>query len=555
MAANRKATDTAIDLRDAEPPRGPMSSPTPAFETRTVMKGWHHVVFWGLTALLALATLQFALYWYSIEEWSDRPWAMGVLTVVLLLFLAQYLQSWTTMPRMRRPIPPAPEPNQRVALATTFVPGAEPLEMLELTVAAMVGVDYPHDSWVLDEKNDPAVAEICARHGARHFTRHGREDLNRPEGSLKARTKYGNINAWLSEKGFGEYDVIGFFDPDHIPEPDFLDRTMGYLRDPSVGFVQGAQIYYNQGAGFIARGAAEESYSYYSSTLMAAFGMGHTVMVGCHNVHRAEALEGIGGLAAHDADDLLTALHYQREGWRGVYVPEVTAGGITPVAWPAYLTQQRRWARSVLDIKLRHLPKLWPDLPKSSRWFSLLQGASYPIDVALPMIGISLLTWILITGEASILSRLFGQEFLMLLLVIAGINVFRQAFFLEPGRERGLHWRAGVLRAAKWPWVALGMWEALVGSRTTYELTAKGSSTPLGARALLPHLLIGVVVLGAYTWSLATDRIAYWTMHFWGPFLTFISLGVFATGFWRPPTGYDRELWESWQEGRNEGES
>lgn len=514
------------------------------------MRRWHRVTYLLLSAFLGMALLQFGLYWAGIPDWATRPVEMALLTVILLLVVAQYLQSWTTMPAMRRPVPPPPEPGQRVALATTFVPGVESLEMLELTLSAMTAVSYPHETWVLDEGNDPDVIELCARHGALHFSRRGRPELSADQGPLAARTKYGNINAWLQTVGFARYDVVGFFDPDHVPEPDFLDRSLGYLRDPSVGFVQGAQIYYNQDASFIARGAAEESYSYYSSTLMAAFGLGHTVMVGCHNVHRVSALKEIGGLAPHDADDLLTALHYHRDGWAGVYVPEVLAAGITPVGWPAYLTQQRRWARSVIDIKLRHLPRLWRHLSRSSRMFALLQGASYPIDVAVPLIGTVLLTWILLTGETSILSRLFGHQLLALLLAIAGLNVFRQVFFLEPERERGLHWRGGLLRAAKWPFIAVGIAEGLVGARRRYEITDKGGATPRGARMLLPHFWIGLTVAAAYAWSVATDHVVYWSLHVWGLLVPALSFGIFAAGFWRPPPAFDRAIWSRWERGR-----
>ena len=47
-----------------------------------------------------------------------------------------------------------------------------------------------------------------------------------------------------------------------------------------------------------------------------------------------------------------------RTGWQGVYVPEILARGITPVDWMGYLRQQRRWARSVLDFKLRRTSEI-----------------------------------------------------------------------------------------------------------------------------------------------------------------------------------------------------
>src|SRR5215468_4921127 len=93
-------------------------------------------------------------------------------------------------------------------------------------------------------------------------------------------------------------------------------------------------------------GAAEETYAYYSAAQMAAYALGYPIITGCHNAHRVTALQAVGGFAPHEADDLLLTLHYRARGWRGVYVPQVLARGLTPVDWPGYLQQQRRWARS-----------------------------------------------------------------------------------------------------------------------------------------------------------------------------------------------------------------
>ena len=109
---------------------------------------------------------------------------------------------------------------------------------------------------------------------------------------------------------------------------------------------------------------------------MTAYALGYPIVVGSHNTHRTAALRDVGGFAPHDADapdhDPLP-----RGGWRGVYVPLRLAAGITPVDWGGYLTQQRRWARSVIDVKLRLLPKLGGRLLIRERLTSFMQGLYY----------------------------------------------------------------------------------------------------------------------------------------------------------------------------------
>ena len=61
--------------------------------------------------------------------------------------------------------------------------------------------------------------------------------------------------------------------------PHFLTSALGYFGDSSVGFVQAPQVYYNQDASFVARGAAEETYGFYSVHDMASYSAGHPIIV------------------------------------------------------------------------------------------------------------------------------------------------------------------------------------------------------------------------------------------------------------------------------------
>jgi len=277
---------------------------------------------------------------------------------------------------LRRPPPPPPRAGWWVGVATTFVPGAEALEMLEVTVQALVALAYPHDTWVLDEGDDARVRALCRRLGARHFSRQALAPYQTAQGRFQARSQHGNDTAWLAAHGFASYDLILNIDPDHVPAPTLLREVLGYFDDPTIGYVQVAQGYYNQAASFLARGAAEETYAYYSVTQMASYGLGCPIVTGCHTTHRVTALREVGGFAPHDADDLRITFLYRAAGWQGVYVPQLLARGLTPVDWAGYLRQQRRWARSVLDIKCRLYPRLAGRLAPRARVLGCLHGLS-----------------------------------------------------------------------------------------------------------------------------------------------------------------------------------
>jgi cellulose synthase (UDP-forming) len=506
--------------------------------TVRVFQGLDFFVYPVLTALNLAAVVIAARYWFGHWELSNP--SVWIASLLLLPVLAIFELRWLGLPAMRRPLPPPPEPGLRVAAVTTFVPGAEPLEMLELTLLALVELEYPHESWVLDEGDDPRVGALCARLGARHFSRCRLPRYQTAAGRYARETKHGNYNAWLSEFGFEGYDVVVCFDPDHIPRRDYLTRVLGYLRDPVVGYVQPAQLYYNQRASFIARGAAEETYAFYSSVLMSTAAVGFPLLFGCHTVHRTSALRELGGLAAHDADDLLLGLRYVAAGWRGVYVPEPLAVGLTPVDWTGYLKQQRRWARSVLDIKLRHFPGLARALPRRARLAALVHGLTYLQGLLVPA-GLLLLAYVLVSGKTPVPLHLAAAvRFVTLWTVLLLCELYRQRFYLLPRTEIGLHWRGMLLRFAKWPVLSLALLDVARHRRPGYELTYKVRRSTQPGLLLLPHLVVALVIISAWALGNARHTITYPLLDVAAGWVAVVSLAIFATGRNRFPAPFDR---------------
>jgi cellulose synthase (UDP-forming) len=474
-----------------------------------------NIAFALLTCLSVAAIVSFLAHWFSFGDWLTHPGSFLILTFIVFFKVADNLARWFTLPFMKRPRTMAPRNGLKVAVVTTIVPGVESLEMLEETVRALVALDYPHDTWVLDEGNDEEVKALCQRAGAQHFSRKNLPHYRTGSGAFKVRSKHGNYNAWLYEVGFDRYEIITAFDPDHVPASSFLSHVLGYFEDSSVGYVQAAQAYYNQGASFIARGAAEESYEYYSCTQMAAYAIGHPAVVGCHNTHRVKALKEVGGFAVHDADDLLIGLLYQAHGWRGVYVPRILARGVTPVDWDGYLTQQLRWMRSVIDINYRLHHLVGKDLPPTRRVLSALHGLFYLQNSITTFMGLLLLAYMLLTGDVPRVVSYDTLPQLVLLCATLQICVFyRQRFYLDPRREWGAHWRADLLRYAKWPVFLWALGDLVLGRRVPYALTRKVRAESRSYMLLIPHTLVIVFVCVAWGTGLllgsSVPSLLYW---------------------------------------------
>jgi cellulose synthase (UDP-forming) len=514
-----------------------------AIANEKVFRWWDYIIFSILSAVGIAAILLFMKHWFSIENFRGHPMIFLILTTLLIVSLGNNQGRWFLLPFMRRPKPMPIRHKWRVGVATSFVPGAEPIEMLELTLKALIALDYPHDTWVLDEGDSEEVKDLCWRLGANHFSRKNLPQYQAESGTFQSGWKHGNYNAWLHEIAFDRYDTITVFDPDHIPNEGFLSSVLGYFEHPKIAYVQVAQSYYNQAASFIARGASEEVYSYYSLVQMASHGLGAPVIIGGHTSHRVAALKQVGGFPPHNADDILITLLYRSSDWQGVYVPRILARGMTPVDWDGYLRQQQRWARSVLDIKFRIYPKLVKSLPVKTFIVSFLHGLSYVHK------SLTFLTLILIVGYAlvtGVLPRPFSlitfRNLFVLFLVLEVKELYRQRFYLHWPSERGLHLRAKLLQYAKWPYILLALFSVILNRPVPFALTRKIGGKPGRSLLIWPQLLVIIFISTAWAIGWACGNTIIPILYVSSALLVFLSLGLILTGFKRFPEPYDAEL-------------
>jgi cellulose synthase/poly-beta-1,6-N-acetylglucosamine synthase-like glycosyltransferase len=470
---------------------------TATVRSEQVLVGWRQAVYLLLTLWLFASIAVFAGYWVHVPDKGAHPVLFAAASIGIAYLIGVWIGPWLSLPRMQRPVFMPAQPGLRVAVVTTFAPNDESLDLLEQSLAALVALEYPHDTWVLDEGDSAAVRALCARLGARHFSRRGRPEYQAEHGPLAARTKFGNLNAWLAEPESQQYDVLASFDPDHIPERTYLTRTLGYFADAKVGYVQAPQFFYNQEASFIARGAAEESYEFYSSLQMANHAFGEPAITGSHVVYRLAALRALGGFPPHDAEDLYVTLLYSASPWRGVYVPEVLAMGTTPVDWRGYLRQQRRWARALIDLKLRVFPRLARRMTFMERLVGLLHGANYQRPLVLLLWYPMLLYMLLANVQPSFYHRYVTYAGFMLTMVFWVADRFRQTYYLDRPREEGVHWRSLVLQYAKWPYFAQALWEALRRWQGDFDVTRKKDTVNARGSVALPHLALAAVMSAA----------------------------------------------------------
>lgn len=483
------------------------------------------VQWWLVAGSGAACVALLAATWFSPaavpDGFSGRAHAVDLLLFALLTLVVWHrivmdALVWVLSRRVRPDVrAPEPQAGLRVAFITTFVPGAEPLEMLERTLVSLRDADYPHDTWVLDEGDDAATRELCARLGVQHFSRRGVARWNTEDGAFAAKTKGGNHNAWYDDHA-DDYDVVAQIDTDFTASPDFLTATLGYFRDPRVGWVGTPQVYGNTGS-FVARGAAQQTWSFYGPVLRGLADRGLGLMLGANHVVRVSALRSVGFYEGHLTEDLATGMKLHAAGWRSRYVPRVLAVGEGPTTWPAYLNQQMRWSFGCLHVLRHQTPTAMRTLPWLGRFYYLWLQLNYLNGLGL-LVSTGLLISYLVSG-ATPLGLTFGAVVVGYLPLLVWRQVgllWLQRLNVDPARERGLMLASRVLHLGAMPVYAAACVGVVLGRRIRFMVTPKGEGlvvrTPLSVFRL--HTGLALVLLAAGGYGLLAGHTA-WALLAW----------------------------------------
>ena len=264
----------------------------------------------------------------------------------------------------------------------------EPAEVVEKTLQGVVSIDYPeYHVYVLNDgksagkDNWQEIDDLATRYGATPITR-----------SLNQGAKAGNINNALKHTSS---PFIVVFDADHIPERNFLSRTMGYFEDEKLALVQTPQYYANKDDNFVTKAAWEQQELFFGPICNGKNRSNATFWCGTNAVVRREALDEIGGVPTNNiAEDFLASLFIHERGWNTLYVPEVLARGLAPHNLGDYVNQQFRWARGSLEVIFRYNPLFRKGLSWVQKMQYLyssgyyLNGIIVMIDALIPLLAL-----------------------------------------------------------------------------------------------------------------------------------------------------------------------
>lgn len=473
------------------------------WQPRGVLRGWRRVQYGVVVAIWAVVVINFWRFWLD-QEVTGAPIYFAIVTLALLYETTVLPSTYLFfLGQMRRPPPAGVQQGLRVALISLCVPSKESTAIIERQLRALAAVTYPHDSWLLDEEGDPYVRQLCRRYDVRHFSRKGVERWNQAEPPFQAKTKAGNVNAWLFTYG-KDYEFFVQFDIDHRPIPAYLDLVLGHFRDPAVAWVQAPSVYGNLD-NWTARGSAEQELVLQGPLQMGFYGFSAIpFIIGSHSTYRTSALLAINGMQPTRAEDHLDTVVLAQHGYTGVFLPQVIATGDGPETFDTYLGQQFAWAYSMLQVLMHYARNYVRQYtPRSALQFLFVQ--TWYMNWALAMFALFFMPiWLVITDQtmATISLGTFLLFYAPLLLGALGIWWWSSRWFNPPGVR--LTWRGIVLHIARWPVVLWALVNVVLRVKRPYMITPKGRSTaearPFNLAAHWPYLILIALSLLA-TWS------------------------------------------------------
>lgn len=277
--------------------------------------------------------------WETVLGWT----LLGAEVYAWLIMVLGFVQSiWP----LNRPTRPMPEDRSTWPTVDVFIPTYhEPLSVVEPTVLAALGMDWPREKlnvYLLDDGRRDEFHDFAQAAGV-HYVR--RDD--------NVGAKAGNLNHAL---GLSQGEFIAFFDCDHMPTRSFLTSTMGWLmHDARCAMVQTPQHFFspdpfernldtfrrvpNEGKLFY--GIVQDGNDFWN----AAFFCGSCAVV------RRAPLEEIGGVAMDTVtEDAHTALKLHRKGYSTAYVNITQAAGLATESLSQHIAQRTRWARGMAQI-------------------------------------------------------------------------------------------------------------------------------------------------------------------------------------------------------------
>ncbi|MBI5026964.1 MAG: glycosyltransferase [Nitrospirae bacterium] len=447
-----------------------------------------------------LDALTFSIVLYSAEVY-------GFITTLMFFFMV-----W----KLKKRVPITLRHGLTVDVFITTL--NEPPDLLRKTVLGCLKMKYPHKTYLLDDGRRPEVRALAKELGCEYIARPDNRDA-----------KAGNLNYALPRTN-GEF--IAVFDADHVPQPDFLDKLLGYFNDEKVAFVQIPQDFYNvdsfQHRLTNGKNVWTEQSLFFSLIQPGKDRWNAAFFCGSCAVLRRKALEAIGGFATGTVtEDIHTSIKLHAKGYKSIYHNESLAYGIAaPVLYP-FQAQRLRWGQGAMQVFIRDNPLLKKGLTLPQRICYLASMTTY-FDGFQRVIYFFSPIIVLFTGLFPISA--FNIDFLIRFIPHLGLSLWAYEEISRGFGRTFLIEQYNMVKFYTFIKTSLGLF---IKKRLRFKVTPKTEFDKTTIGMLLPQVLIAVGSPIAIIWALSgigsfkeTDRGIIYANIFWAMINTGLAYTV-----------------------------
>jgi cellulose synthase/poly-beta-1,6-N-acetylglucosamine synthase-like glycosyltransferase len=294
--------------------------------------------------------------------------------------------------------PPQPKARfaaDRLPRITVQLPLYNEMYVSERLIEAVTKIDYPKELLeiqVLDDSTDDTV-EIAQRAVQKFFDKGF--DIVYHHRSNRAGYKAGALEEGL-KKSSGEFVLI--FDADFVPHADCVRKMIDFFTDERIGMVQMRWSHINADYSLLTKvqSIMLDAHFVIEQTARNRCG-GFFNFNGTAGMWRREAIEWSGGWQ-HDtlAEDTDLSYRAQLMGWHFVYLMEEDVPAELPVDISAFKSQQKRWAKGVVQVGIKLMKRMWKDprlstQVKLEQFFRLTGNLAAPLVIILALVNLPIL--------------------------------------------------------------------------------------------------------------------------------------------------------------------
>jgi cellulose synthase/poly-beta-1,6-N-acetylglucosamine synthase-like glycosyltransferase len=254
--------------------------------------------------------------------------------------------------------------------------------------------DYPRELLeiqILDDSTDDTVDIVQAL--AQQMNDRG-FDVQYIHRANRAGFKAGALREGLkTAKG----ELVGIFDADFVPHPEFLKETIPYFTDPEVGMLQARWGHINSDYSLLTRAQSIGIDGHFGVEQAARAWSGLFMNFnGTAGIWRKETIEDAGGWHADTlTEDLDLSYRAQLKGWKLRFASEVVCPAEVPVTINAFKSQQHRWAKGSIQTAKKNLGQLFksdvPLLVKIQAFLHLTHYMVHPMMLLVVLTSIPML--------------------------------------------------------------------------------------------------------------------------------------------------------------------